>query len=838
MAHAHSEGDPPRRAAAMEAEQELVSTKVFNSVVMYTPRGGGSAEDMKHNYREEIQRRPGLAASARDATQKSRRSTPRWRVKAWLEAAARSRRARRVRGGDRGEGGGQEEKAESSRTRGCRCPRGPIDVLFMLILPKSRTSAPSGCFAQYRSTCFGVCDWPSLLPLVVKADNRGRRRRLAHRARGKKVRRRASACQGGPAGQEPQAAFIPIKTAKAGMIFKCGVHGPGYYLTAQEKERSNRSNATDEEPPASASSDGTTGATGGAPANNNNRFRAAAAARPPPGQGSSTNNGMPSDLPEDAARALGKRLDRNGVTRELAVPLGGGWMQRAGRGSFQTGVDSGSGFECIEVSSVEPLFYLLTLDQNPDAHVVQTAHYKLETTFRCPFGANGQVCAIVLDWRRTRSTITAPCFTGVVLSGTTWRLEQYAEGQKRTLAEVHDAGLKAGTASALSMAAPWQKVVVEVRGDRVHVTCNKRLLFGSFTIPPPPDTSLANGRGNGRASALTGAVGFTTYKSRVQIKSFEFVPIEREGHSASLSADGGNGGELRTPRPPFTGGEPKLVELIEETMLDHSPQVEWEVIGGLAQAKRLLNEAVVLPLLIPEYFAAASCRSTWKGVLLFGPPGTGKTLLARAVASLGKTAFFNVSASSLVSHYHGESEKLVRTLFALARHHAPSVVFFDEVDALVSSRGMAGEHEASRRLKSELLMQMDGVSSHGNGVGKDSLVMVLATSNKPWDLDEALRRRLERRIYIPLPDEASRKEMLSIHLKGVKLASDAHGGFRQAHRGLQRRRRYFACRDASMMPMRKAVEGAPQGVQLHAGLLEGEVATIPRARAAAIRSRR
>ena len=632
--------------------------------------------------------------------------------------------------------------------------------------------------------------------------------------------------------EEPQAGeFIPMDKwdgPKAGMIFKCGVHGPGYYLTAQEKERSNRSNATDEEPPASASSDGTTGATGGAPANNNNRFRAAAAARPPPGQGSSINNGMPSDLPEDAARALGKRLDRNGVTRELAVPLGGGWMQRAGRGSFQTGVDSGSGFECIEVSSVEPLFYLLTLDQNPDAHVVQTAHYKLETTFRCPFGANGQVCAIVLDWRRTRSTITAPCFTGVVLSGTTWRLEQYAEGQKRTLAEVHDAGLKAGTASALSMAAPWQKVVVEVRGDRVHVTCNKRLLFGSFTIPPPPDTSLANGRGNGRASALTGAVGFTTYKSRVQIKSFEFVPIEREGHSASLSADGGNGGELRTPRPPFTGGEPKLVELIEETMLDHSPQVEWEVIGGLAQAKRLLNEAVVLPLLIPEYFAAASCRSTWKGVLLFGPPGTGKTLLARAVASLGKTAFFNVSASSLVSHYHGESEKLVRTLFALARHHAPSVVFFDEVDALVSSRGMAGEHEASRRLKSELLMQMDGVSSHGNGVGKDSLVMVLATSNKPWDLDEALRRRLERRIYIPLPDEASRKEMLSIHLKGVKLASDVlMQGLAKRTEGYSGADLQLACRDASMMPMRKAVEGrTPQEiVQLHAeGLLEGEVA--------------
>merc|ERR1719217_2041952 len=106
-------------------------------------------------------------------------------------------------------------------------------------------------------------------------------------------------------------------------------------------------------------------------------------------------------------------------------------------------------------------------------------------------------------------------------------------------------------------------------------------------------------------------------------------------------------------------------------MLEGGVNVPWDSIGGLESAKRLINEAVVLPLLIPEYFAAAACRSTWKGVLLFGPPGTGKTLLARAVASLGKTAFFNISASSLVSHYHGESEKLARTLFSLARAVAP-----------------------------------------------------------------------------------------------------------------------------------------------------------------------
>jgi katanin p60 ATPase-containing subunit A1 len=200
-----------------------------------------------------------------------------------------------------------------------------------------------------------------------------------------------------------------------------------------------------------------------------------------------------------------------------------------------------------------------------------------------------------------------------------------------------------------------------------------------------------------------------------------------------------------------------------------------------------------------------------------------------------QTAFFNISASSLVSKYHGESEKLARTLFALARHHAPSVVFFDEIDALVSSRGAAGEHEASRRLKSELLSQMDGVggNSSGNGGGggggnpESDLVMVLATTNKPWDLDEALRRRLERRIYVPLPDLAAREEMLSIHLQGVRLEPevDMHelAGRTEGYSGADLQ---LACRDASMMPMRRMVEGKSptEIIELQAsGQLEGEV---------------
>jgi katanin p60 ATPase-containing subunit A1 len=162
-------------------------------------------------------------------------------------------------------------------------------------------------------------------------------------------------------------------------------------------------------------------------------------------------------------------------------------------------------------------------------------------------------------------------------------------------------------------------------------------------------------------------------------------------------------------------------------------------------------------------------------------------MLAKAVATVCKTTFFNVAAANLTSKYHGEGEKLVRLLFELAKFYAPSTVFIDEIDSLCSARGQSNEHEASRRAKSELLIQMDGVAGALGKIfhmislefdlvlGNDDpskMVMVLGATNHPWDLDDAMRRRLEKRIYIPLPDLETRQQLLEINLKEVPLDTD------------------------------------------------------------------
>lgn len=189
-------------------------------------------------------------------------------------------------------------------------------------------------------------------------------------------------------------------------------------------------------------------------------------------------------------------------------------------------------------------------------------------------------------------------------------------------------------------------------------------------------------------------------------------------------------------------------------------EVHWSDVAGLDVAKAALKENVVYPFLRPDLFMGL--REPARGILLFGPPGTGKTMLARAVATESKSTFFAISASSLTSKWLGESEKLVRALFALAKALAPSIIFVDEIDSLLSSRGGGGEHEATRRIKTEFLIQWSDLARAAAGReqterekerGDASRVLVLAATNLPWAIDEAARRRFVRRQYIPLPED-------------------------------------------------------------------------------------
>jgi vacuolar protein-sorting-associated protein 4 len=199
---------------------------------------------------------------------------------------------------------------------------------------------------------------------------------------------------------------------------------------------------------------------------------------------------------------------------------------------------------------------------------------------------------------------------------------------------------------------------------------------------------------------------------------------------------------------------------LEGCIVKEKPNVPWDAIAGLEGAKEALKEAVILPMRFPQLFTGN--RKPWRGILLYGPPGTGKSYLAKAVATESDGTFFSVSSADLMSRWLGDSEKLVRNLFEMAREAhkeegKPSIIFIDEIDSMCSTRS-EGESDATKRIKTEFLVQMQGVGNDDTGV------LVLAATNIPWGLDSAVRRRFERRIYIPLPDLAARAHMFRLHL--------------------------------------------------------------------------
>ncbi|KAL2238974.1 UNVERIFIED_CONTAM: ATPase family AAA domain-containing protein 1 [Sesamum indicum] len=208
-------------------------------------------------------------------------------------------------------------------------------------------------------------------------------------------------------------------------------------------------------------------------------------------------------------------------------------------------------------------------------------------------------------------------------------------------------------------------------------------------------------------------------------------------------------------------------KLLAEVVPPGDIGVTFDDIGSLENVKETLKELVMLPLQRPELFSKGQLTKPCKGILLFGPPGTGKTMLAKAVATEAGANFINISMSSITSKWFGEGEKYVKAVFSLASKIAPSVVFVDEVDSMLGRRENPGEHEAMRKMKNEFMVNWDGLRT------KDKeRVLVLAATNRPFDLDEAVIRRLPRRLMVNLPDAQNREKILKVILAKEELAAN------------------------------------------------------------------
>lgn len=241
----------------------------------------------------------------------------------------------------------------------------------------------------------------------------------------------------------------------------------------------------------------------------------------------------------------------------------------------------------------------------------------------------------------------------------------------------------------------------------------------------------------------------------------------------------------------------QLKGALEGAIVIEKPDVKWSDVAGLDGAKEALQEAVILPIRFPRMFQGK--RQPWRGILLYGPPGTGKSYLAKAVATeANSSTFISVSSSDLVSKWQGQSERLVKALFEIARAKKPCIIFVDEVDSLCSSRNEQ-ESESSRRIKTEFLVQMQGVGNNNDGI------LVLGATNTPWMLDSAIRRRFERRIYISLPELQARASMFRLHIGNtpnsltdddIRTLGERSEGYSGADIGVM-------VRDALMAPVRK-----------------------------------
>ncbi|MFB6374937.1 MAG: CDC48 family AAA ATPase [Bradymonadaceae bacterium] len=235
---------------------------------------------------------------------------------------------------------------------------------------------------------------------------------------------------------------------------------------------------------------------------------------------------------------------------------------------------------------------------------------------------------------------------------------------------------------------------------------------------------------------------------------------------------------LEVTRQDFIEAHRRIQPSAMREIMVEVPEVQWDDVGGVEDAKETLREGIELPLTSPESFRRLGIRPA-KGFLLFGPPGTGKTLMAKAVAREAKANFVATKSSDLLSKWYGESEKQLSKLFNRARQVSPTVIFIDEIDSLAPQRGgQIGESGATERVVNTLLAEMDGLEVLGD-------VVVIGATNRPSLLDPALLRpgRFDEIVYVKIPDEDGRRKILEIHTADMPLADDVNLGHIAARTG-------------------------------------------------------
>ncbi|KAI8346106.1 Fidgetin-like protein 1 in complex with Adp [Mortierella sp. GBAus27b] len=264
--------------------------------------------------------------------------------------------------------------------------------------------------------------------------------------------------------------------------------------------------------------------------------------------------------------------------------------------------------------------------------------------------------------------------------------------------------------------------------------------------------------------------------------------------------------------------EPRMIEAINNEIMESATAIKvvWDDISGLDHAKKTIKETITWPMLRPDIFTGL--RRPPKGLLLFGPPGTGKTMIGKCIASQSNATFFNISSASLTSKWVGDGEKMVRALFAVARCHQPAVIFMDEIDSLLTQRS-DNDIEASRRIKTEFLVQFDGVGAASAGATgeEEDRILIIGATNRPQEIDEAARRRFQKRLYIPLPEKAGRLGLMTrlLEKQPHNLTPDQIQDICDRTAGYSGSDMTGLCREAALGPVR-AIQGDILEVQLDA----------------------